>query len=140
MKDRVFLDTNILIYAASSLGFPEKYSRAEQIMAEEDFGISPQVVGEFIRNVQNPKKMMTPLTGGEVDRWIDYLCEFPVLSIDRELIMSATVFQRRYQIGFWDGPIPAATHRFGAALLFSEDLGHGQAYGSLRCENPFRNV
>ncbi|HZZ59576.1 MAG TPA: PIN domain-containing protein [Roseiarcus sp.] len=140
MKGRVFLDTNILIYAASSLGFPEKYSRAEQIMAEEDFGISTQVVGEFVRNVQNPKKMATPLTDGEVDRWIDHLYEFPVLSIDRELIMSATVFQRRYQIGFWDGQILAAAHRFGAALLFSEDLGHGQAYGSLRCENPFRNV
>jgi predicted nucleic acid-binding protein len=140
MTGRVFLDTNVLIYAASSLGFPEKYDRAEQIMAEEDFGISTQVVGEFIRNVQNPKKMATPLTDGEVDRWVDYLYEFPVLSIDRELIMSATVFQRRYRIGFWDGQILAAAHRFGAAVLFSEDLGHGQAYGSLRCENPFRSV
>jgi predicted nucleic acid-binding protein len=67
------------------------------------------------------------------------LYEFPVISIDREVIMTATLFQRRYQIGFWDGQILAAAHRFGADTLLTEDLSHGQIYGSVRCENPFRD-
>jgi predicted nucleic acid-binding protein len=140
MRGKVFLDTNVLIYAATSLEpFPDKFARAEEIIAKEEFGISTQVIGEFIRNVQNSKKMKSPLSDEEVDGWIERLYEFPVISIDREVIMTATLFQRRYQIGFWDGQILAAAHRFGADTLLTEDLSHGQIYGSVRCENPFRD-
>jgi predicted nucleic acid-binding protein len=140
MRGKVFLDTNVLIYAATSLEpFPDKFARAEEIIAKEEFGISTQVIGEFIRNVQNSRKMKSPLSDEEVDGWIERLYEFPVISIDREVIMTATLFQRRYQIGFWDGQILAAAHRFGADTLLTEDLSHGQIYGSVRCENPFRD-
>jgi predicted nucleic acid-binding protein len=140
MRGKVFLDTNVLIYAATSLEpFPDKFARAEEIIAKEEFGISTQVIGEFIRNVQNSKKMKSPLSDEEVDGWIERLYEFPVISIDREVIATATLFQRRYQIGFWDGQILAAAHRFGADTLLTEDLSHGQFYGSVRCENPFRD-
>jgi predicted nucleic acid-binding protein len=140
MRGKVFLDTNVLIYAATSLEpFPDKFARVEEIIAKEEFGISTQVIGEFIRNVQNSKKMKSPLSDEEVDGWIERLYEFPVISIDREVIMTATLFQRRYQIGFWDGQILAAAHRFGADTLLTEDLSHGQIYGSVRCENPFRD-
>jgi predicted nucleic acid-binding protein len=140
MRGKVFLDTNVLIYAATSLEpFPDKFARAEEIIAKEEFGISTQVIGEFIRSVQNSKKMKSPLSDEEVDGWIERLYEFPVISIDREVIMTATLFQRRYQIGFWDGQILAAAHRFGADTLLTEDLSHGQIYGSVRCENPFRD-
>jgi predicted nucleic acid-binding protein len=140
MRGKVFLDTNVLIYAATSDEvFPEKFARAEEIMSTVDFGISTQVVGEFVRNVQNPRKMKSPLSDDEVDDWVDRLYEFPVISIDREIISNAMFFQRRYRIEFWDGQILAAAHRFGAETLFSEDLGHRQVYGSVRCENPFLN-
>jgi predicted nucleic acid-binding protein len=140
MRGKVFLDTNVLIYAATSLEpFPDKFARAEEIIAKEEFGISTQVVGEFVRNVQNSKKMKSPLTDEEVDGWIERLYDFPVISIDREIIMNATLFQRRYQIDFWDGQILAAAHRFGADTLLTEDLNDGQIYGSVRCENPFRD-
>jgi predicted nucleic acid-binding protein len=140
MRGKVFLDTNVLIYAATSLEpFPDKFARAEEIIAKEEFGISTQVVGEFVRNVQNSKKMKSPLTDEEVDGWIERLYDFPVISIDREIIMNATLFQRRYQIDFWDGQILAAAPRFGADTLLTEDLNDGQIYGSVRCENPFRD-
>ena len=31
----------------------------------------------------------------------------------------------------------AAAERLGAKVLYSEDLNHGQTYGSVRVENPF---
>src|SRR5580692_4991111 len=115
MKGRVFLDTNVLIYAATSLEpFPDKFARAEEIIANEEFGISTQVLGEFISNVQNSRKMKSPLSDEEVDGWIERLSEFPIVSIDREIIVNATLFQRQYRIDFWDGQILAAAHRFGA--------------------------
>jgi len=141
MNARVFLDTNILIYAATGNGVhPAKYARAEQLVASANFGISMQVVGEFVRNVQNPKKINPPLGDDEVDAWVERLFEFPVVEVDREVVERAILIQRRYGIGFWDGQILAAAHRMGADTLYSEDLGDGQLYGSVRCENPFRNL
>ena len=140
MSARVFLDTNVLIYAAAGDEVDAgKFTTAGEILTTETFAISTQVIGEFIRNVQNPRKMASPLSDEEVDGWLERLFEFPVISIDREIILNAAFFQRRYQIDFWDGQILAAAHRFGAETLLTEDLNHGQTYGLVRCENPFRS-
>jgi predicted nucleic acid-binding protein len=140
MSAKVFLDTNVLIYAATGDEVhPGKFTKAGEILTTETFAISTQVVGEFISNVQNPRKMTSPLTDDEIDGWLERLFAFPVISIDREIILNAAFFQRRYQIDYWDGQILAAAHRFGAETLLTEDLNHGQIYGSVRCENPFRS-
>ena len=140
MSAKVFLDTNVLIYAAAGdQVHPGKFAKAGEILTTETFAISTQVVGEFVSNVQNPRKMAFPLTDDEIDGWLERLFAFPVISVDREIILNAAFFQRRYQIGYWDGQISAAAHRFGAQTLLTEDLNHGQIYGSVRCENPFRS-
>jgi len=140
MSAKVFLDTNVLIYAAAGDGVdPGKFTKAEEILTTETFAISTQVIGEFISNVQSPRKMTSPLTDEEVDGWLERLFAFPVISIDREIILYAAFFQRRYRIDFWDGQILAAAHRFGAETVLTEDLNHGQMYGSVRCVNPFRS-
>lgn len=139
MSGRVFLDTNVLIYAAT--GREEsvaKYRRAEEIVARDDIGISTQVIGEFIHNVQSKKKMSRPLTPAETARWVDCLFEFPLIDVDRAIVESALILQQRYQISYWDSQIVAAAERLGAEVLYSEDMNHGQTYGSVRCENPFR--
>ena len=140
MSARVFLDTNVLIYAAAGDEVDAgKFTTAGEILTTETFAISTQVIGEFIRNVQNPRKMASPLSDEELDGWLERLFEFPVISIDREIILNAAFFQRRYRIDFWDGQILAAAHRCGAETLLTEDLNHGQTYGRVRCENPFRS-
>jgi predicted nucleic acid-binding protein len=140
MSARVFLDTNVLIYAAAGDDVDAgKFTKAGEILTTKTFAISTQVIGEFIRNVQNPRKMTSPLSDDEVDGWLERLFEFPVISIDREIILNAAFFQRRYQIDFWNGQIVAAAHRFGAETLLTEYLNRGQTYGRVRCENPFRS-
>ena len=46
----------------------------------------------------------------------------------------------RYRISFWDACVLAAAERLGAPILYTEDLNHGQSYGSVRVDNPFRNL
>jgi predicted nucleic acid-binding protein len=141
MKGRVFLDSNILIYAAGGRDSEGgKIDAALRIVAESDFGISTQVVGEFVKNVQSKKKMREPLTDEEVDAWVERLFAFPVVAADRELVERAIFHQRRYLINFWDGQIVAAAERFGADILYSEDLSRNQSYGAVRCVNPFRDA
>ncbi len=43
----------------------------------------------------------------------------------------------RHEISYWDGAIIAAAESLGASILYTEDLNHGQHYGSVRAVNPF---
>jgi len=44
----------------------------------------------------------------------------------------------RYGLSYWDGATVAAAEALGAKTLYSEDLNHGQQYGTVRVCNPFR--
>jgi len=140
MSDRVFLDTNVLVYAAGSArSDSQKFARAENIVESGDFCISTQVLGEFVNTVQNSRKMATPLTNVEVDAWLDRLLEFTDVETDKELVTRALFFQRRYRIKYWDAQIVAGAERCRASALYSEDLSHTQVYGAIPCLNPFKD-
>ena len=67
MSAKAFLDTNVLVYAATGReAHPPKFRRAREIVASADVGISTQVIGEFVDNVQKARKMPRPLT---LTRW-----------------------------------------------------------------------
>ena len=83
--------------------------------------------------------MPRPLTVDEVAEWVGWLVRFPLVEVDRQVVESALIVQRRSQLRYWDSQIVAAGERLGADVLYSEDLNHGQIYGSVRCENPFRS-
>ena len=46
--------------------------------------------------------------------------------------------EEHYRISFWDGLVLAAAEAGGAQLVYTEDLNHGQKYGAVTVENPFR--
>jgi len=56
---------------------------------------------------------------------------------NRESVIRAISMEMRYKISFWDGLILQAAERASATVLYSEDLSHGQMYGSVRVVNPF---
>jgi predicted nucleic acid-binding protein len=60
-----------------------------------------------------------------------------VVGTDYPLITAAVELSVRYGISYWDGAILAAAGVLEAPVLYSEDLGHGQRYGSVRVTNPF---
>jgi predicted nucleic acid-binding protein len=131
----VFLDTNILIYAAlGSVDEPAKYDRALELLTRR-FGTSGQVLAEFYVTVQ--RKGARPLTPEEAQEWVFRLSKKPFQPIDYRVVRSGIENAQRYMISYWDGAIIAAAERLGAKVLYSEDLNHGQTYGSVRVENPF---
>lgn len=58
--------------------------------------------------------------------------------LDASLIKLGIAHAHRYQISYWDGAIIAAAEALGAATVYSEDLNHGQTYGSIQVVNPFK--
>ena len=54
--------------------------------------------------------------------------------------MRSIEIARRYQISYWDAAIIAAAGELGATILYTEDLNHGQAYGTVTAINPFLDL
>ena len=131
-----FLDTNVIVYAAAGRDQEEaKRSRSLELIAEEDFGLSAQVLQEFFVTVA--KKIVTPLSVDEALEWIEQMEAFPCIAIDASLVKIAVETSERYRISYWDGAIIAAAEALGAKTLFSEDLNDGQRYGDVLVRNPF---
>jgi len=136
MSVEAFLDTNVLVYAAAGRdGAEGKRLRALELIEREPFGLSSQVIQEFYVTVV--RKVEVPLSPAEALEWIENLELFPCIAIDTSLVKIAIEVSERYRISYWDGAIVAAAESLGARHLYSEDLNHGQRYGSVEVINPF---
>ena len=136
MAVEVFLDTNVLVYAAIGTGKDEhKRRRALELIESEDFGISAQVLQEFFVTVV--RKAAQPLSVLEAFDWIEELIQFPCQSIDHRLVRNAIEKGERFSISYWDAAILAAAEALGAPIVYSEDFNTGQHYGNVRVVNPF---
>jgi len=141
MSDKVFLDTNILVYAYDR-GEPEKQAQAQGLLTggieRENAVISAQVLGEFF--VLVTRRIQTPLSAEEAEQVIDLLGILPVVEIDLKLVRQALSIHKELQISYWDSLIIAAAERADCAMVLSEDLNAGQVYQGVRVENPFGGV
>ena len=132
----IFLDTNILIYAASGKkSEPKKWAISLDLFEHPNATISGQVMAEFY--VVTLRKRY--LDEARAARWLDTLAMMPMIEVDAALVVEGAAIARRYQISYWDGALIAASNRCGAESLYSEDLSHGQLYSSVRVINPFRD-
>ena len=111
-----------------------KRERAEVLISAGDFATSGQVIQEFYSVVT---RKGVPLSPVEALSWIERLLRFPCVAIDAPLVLDAIAISERYRISYWDGAILAAAELVGADTLYTEDLNHGQIYGSVRVVNPF---
>ena len=131
-----FLDTNVIVYAATGRGIENaKRERALDLIETREFGPSAQVLQEFYVTVVH--KVEIPLAPAEALEWIEQLEAFPCLSIDPALVKIAAELSSRHRISYWDGAILAAAESLGAPILYTEHLSHGRRYGPVQVLNPF---
>lgn len=136
MPAECLLDTNILVYAAAGREKEEgKRIVARALIEKWDFCVSAQVLAEFY--VVATRKLDAPLSPDRALEWIEHLESRPVVPIDAALVKIGVEISERYRISYWDGAILAAAEVSSAPLLYSEDLNHGQRYGSVEVRNPF---
>jgi predicted nucleic acid-binding protein len=111
-----------------------KRARAEALIFAGGFATSGQVLQEFYTVVT---RKGVPLSPARAFAWIERLVRFPCVAVDSSLVIDAIAISERYRISYWDGAILAAAESTGAETLYTEDLNHGQVYGSVRVINPF---
>ena len=137
MSDKVFVDTNILIYAFDSQA-GRKHAIAKEVLKglwEQQSGVlSMQVLQEFYVNVT--RKIATPLSTELARRIVTLYSEWCVATGPSE-ITKAFQIEDRHQVSFWDALLLAAAYKAGAVCVLTEDLNHGQLIDRMRIENPF---
>jgi predicted nucleic acid-binding protein len=138
MKGKVFLDTNVIVYAHdfSSGG---KHAVAKEIMDylwESRKGvISVQVLQEFFVCVT--QKIVKPILIKNARVILEYLSNWEVIVNDKYITLKVIDLQDRYRFSFWDSLIIQAAVQSQACLLFSEDLPDGQVIMGTKILNPF---
>lgn len=134
-----FLDTNVLVYAAS--GAPadaKKASVARALCAQPAMAISLQILQEFYVAARHPKKLA--FSHAEALAYCTAWRRFQVLEPTLGIFDEALALVVRFQLSFFDAFVVAAARASGCRVLHSEDLSDGQDLGGVRVSNPFRGI
>jgi predicted nucleic acid-binding protein len=138
MNGKVFLDTNILIYAYDK-DSGEKHSVALSIVKdlwESRTGVlSNQVLQEFYVGVT--RKIPKPIAKSEAREILRaYIC-WSVKEITPVSIVRASEIEEKNQISFWDALVIVAAYEAKCKKILTEDLNSGQLIEGIIIENPF---
>ncbi|MGZ5432309.1 MAG: PIN domain-containing protein [Thermoanaerobaculia bacterium] len=135
MPAKVFLDSNILVYAQDA-GSPDKQKRSRDLIARlahsGDGVVSTQVMQEFFVSVTR-KLGVSPLAAKAV---LKTFTVFEIVNVGPELIHEAIDCAVLNAIAFWDALILAAAASAGCGVLLTEDLNHGQIIMGVKVQNP----
>ena len=137
MREKYFVDTNILIYAHdSSAGV--KHVRAKELIErlwESGEGVlSTQVLQELCINLR--RKVKKPIPLDEVRLLVEDYLRWEVVVNTPASVLQALDLEIRHKVSFWDALVLHAAEVCGATVLYSEDLGTNQRYGTIRVVNP----
>ncbi len=135
MSGKVFLDSNVLLYAYS-VTEPDKKRVAVGVMREPETCISTQVLTEFANICRRKYGYDWPA----IDNLLtEVMVNFSVHINTPQTILRATQVAQRYGFSWFDSLIVAAALESGCQTLYTEDLQHGQLLdGSLQVLNPFQ--
>jgi predicted nucleic acid-binding protein len=140
MSDRIFVDTNVLVYA-HDLSAGDRHAKAsaviESLWEAETGVISTQVLQEFYVTVT--RKIRNPLKPDEARGIIRNYLAWPVQINDPETTIRASEIEEKNSLSFWDALIVAAALRLQAQKIITEDLNHGQIIEGILVENPLVN-
>ena len=139
MKDSVFFDTNILVYAYDTHE-PKKQQIARELILSNVRNsrgwVSVQVFGEFFNVVT--RKIKNPLSSAEAREAINHLSLLNVVDMDMKLVSRAIDAHQKYQTTYWDSLIIATAELANCSTLFSEDFNTTQKYFNIAAINPFK--
>jgi predicted nucleic acid-binding protein len=140
MKDKEFIDTNILVYA--KLEDEENIRKRDIAIALiQQIGVCPvisvQVLNEFASVLikhQIPNYMILKAVQEIVE-------DTNVISLDVNLLWETWRIRDKYLFSYWDSMIISAALMGGCNILYSEDFQHEQIIeNNLRIINPFHET
>jgi predicted nucleic acid-binding protein len=135
MKDKVFVDTNIILYAHDTK--EEKKRKIASNLLEslwnstEKPNISIQVLQELFVNLN---RFLPPK---EVDELIQIYKNWNVIEISLPIFEKGIFLSRKHKFSLWDSLILSAALHSNANIIYTEDLSHEQKVEGIKIINPF---
>lgn len=129
-----FIDTNVLVYAFAA-GDPRS-GDAEAILAEGGT-INVQVLNEFTHIARRKLHWSWPQVEAALAVFHELL--EPARPLTTAVHARALTVARASNLSLFDALIVAAAQEAGCKKLYSEDLQHGQRFGIVTVEDPFRH-
>jgi predicted nucleic acid-binding protein len=131
-----FFDTNVLVYCTDTSA-PIKQAVARDLVLQASHAaeavLSTQVLLELF-SVMTRKQRMPPENAQTL---VLAYARWPVIQSDASLVTMAIEKSIQHQLSIWDAMVLEAALRSGSETLYSEDLQHGQRFGTLTVINPF---
>ncbi|MCP4349498.1 MAG: PIN domain-containing protein [Desulfobacterales bacterium] len=142
MTDRIFFDTNTVVYLFDT-SEKEKRAGAKRLLREQRaksfLYISSQVVNEFVNITTG--KIKNPVTFEKQRSILKFFqIVFIVSPLTIHTSLTALELKLKYRFSYWDSLILASALENRCFVIYSEDMQHGQLIeGSLKILNPFKN-
>jgi predicted nucleic acid-binding protein len=132
-----FVDTNILLYAASTASDEKSKARiALELLDSRDLALSVQVLQEFYVQATR-RKPSGSLTHRQATLLIEAFLRFPVQELTVPIVKASLDAKERFQISYWDAAIIESARELGCRIVLSEDLSSERDFGGITIENPF---
>lgn len=134
MNDKVFLDSNIIIYLYS-IDEPIKKHQAQQLIESHQSLISTQVINELI-NVLCKKKHLD--LASICAAFIELEAMLPIVEIKSGTIAQALLIMQNHKYSYFDSLIIATALENNCSILYTEDLHDMHKIRELTIKNPFK--
>ena len=132
MKDKIFIDSNIFLYAFSDKDISKQNISAK--IVKQNNTISTQVLNEVSNNMI--KKLN--FSNKEIEKFISscYM-QYKIIDFSKNIFIKASILRDKYNISYYDSLILSSAVNSKCDILYSEDMQHNQKIEDLTIINPF---
>ena len=138
MSDKLFFDTNILVYAfdkSDKLKHNISSNLIKTAFENRNGCISTQVLQEFF--VVTTQKIEKTLTINDARDIIKDFSVWTVIDTNLPVILQSIEVMKGHKLSFWDSLIICAAKVAGCSTIYTEDLSHKQVIENIKIINPY---
>jgi len=133
MKDKIFIDSNIFLYAFSDKDI-SKQNISARIVKEKNT-ISTQVLNEVSSNMIKKLKF----SNTEIEKFIlNCYAQYNIINFSKDVFIKASTIRDTYNISYYDSLILSSAATSECNILYSEDMQHNQRIENVTIINPFK--
>ena len=132
----VFLNTDLLLYAAMGReDATREYDIARNIILEENYATSTDVLGEFFELATSVGT--TPLSSSAANNWVKALTLKPCQQADTSVLREAAQLSSDAQLPIRFARKLVSAERLGCRKLYAQNFPDGLTHKGVSVVNPF---
>jgi len=134
MKDSIFLDSNIFLYAFSTKDLTKQ--KTASLLVLKPLTISTQVINEVSNNLL--KKLQFP--NDDIAVFVeDCYIRYSIIDFTKNIFIKASELREKYNFSYYDSLIVSSALLSHCTTLYSEDMHDGLVVENhLTIINPFK--